>query len=43
MILHEGSVGDRMAWLKGGKLQLQDVLRCFFFFLGSKSFIYILK
>lgn len=27
MILHEGSVGDRMAWLKGGKLQLQDVLR----------------
>lgn len=27
MKLHEGSVAERMAWLKGGKLQLPDVLR----------------
>lgn len=35
---HEGSVGDRMAQLKGGKLQLSGVLRCCFW--GFNLFIY---
>lgn len=30
MKFHEGSVVDRMARLKGGRLQLADVLRCCF-------------
>lgn len=35
MKFYEGSVGDRIAQLKGGKLPLPDILRCYILSFGS--------
>ncbi|KAJ0074834.1 hypothetical protein Patl1_34544 [Pistacia atlantica] len=40
MKFYEGSVGDRIAQLKGGKLPLPDILRCYIYLLEVYNLLY---